>query len=215
LYALLLVVWPYALGRFLLPVLPWILLSMAAGAGALGARWNHRLGIALPMLLIAPALGGSLARDLGRARDAAGCERDHPLASPGCFGASERAFFAAVRYTRDSLPRDAVILTAKEGTFHFYTGRRTAQLLGAVELDAPALARYLDERRARYILLSHLKLDSWALRAPVIELCPRLRVVRAWEPATLLLRLETPAAPDSSATSRCIAAVERWAAAPW
>lgn len=215
LYALLLLVWPYALGRFLLPILPWMLLAMAAGAGALGARWGHWLGIALSIVLIAPALGGSLARDIARASDAAACDRDDPLTSPGCFGASERAFFAAVRFTRDSLPRDAVILTAKEGTFHYYTGRRTAQLLGAVELEAPALARYLEERRARYILLSHLKLDAWALRAPVIELCPRLRVVRAWEPATLLLRLETPAAPDSSATSSCAAAVERWAAAPW
>ncbi|MDQ3697932.1 MAG: hypothetical protein M3373_07895 [Gemmatimonadota bacterium] len=214
-YALLLAVWPYSHARFLVPALPWIVFAIAAGAALLGARWHRALALALPLLVVAPSIAGAVAKDAAAVRAAARCDRAQPFISPGCFDEHERAFFVAVAFARDSLPPDAIVLTAKEGPFYYVSGRRTVQLLGAVGLKSDSLGRYLAGKRASYVLLSHIKLDEWALRGPLIELCPRLEVVRAWEPAAVLLRVLPEPRNDPAATATCTAAVQRWAAVPW
>jgi 4-amino-4-deoxy-L-arabinose transferase-like glycosyltransferase len=201
--AILLALWPYVRPRFLVPILPSILVAVMLGAAAAGARLHRRLALLLPFVLALPVVAGGAARDAERVRRAQGCDRAAPLVSPGCFDASQRAFFEATAYIARELPADAVVLTAKEGTFHYLTGRRATQLLGAVGMDAPTLREHLRATGTTHVLLSRLREDEWQVGGALLRLCPELTLVRAWSPVTVLLRVEAP--PPGERRAACVA----------
>lgn len=219
-YWAILLVWPYAIGRYLLPVLPFIILAVLHGAATVGrvfdrgrrdGRWAMLLPLGLAVALLAGELRG-LERDIRRA---AACDRLRPNESPGCYTPEQRAFFAATRFIGTATPDDAVFLTAKEGTFYYYARRRVARVVGIPDLGANGLREYLEASGVDYILLSHLKLDERDLVRSLLRLCPDLDLVETWGPATVLLRTRPSGGVPGARRQDACAAIQRYADVPW
>jgi hypothetical protein len=162
-YAALLAVWPYPLTRFLVPVVPMLLVLLFAGFAALprlfrlGSRWWAALPVALLLAV------GAVTALLRREREVARCDRVAPVESPGCFNARQRAFFQMVQQADWQLPADAVLLTPKAATLHYLTRRRTVHELRAASLGPRALARFLERRGVTHVLLSRVHADQRAI----------------------------------------------------
>jgi len=194
-YGALLAVWPYPVGRFLLPVLPLILLALLVGAAELGrllparaARW--RPDAALPALLAGLVMIGALPLTVGLVTAQRACDRSAPLTSPGCADEHELRFFEATRWIASNTSPSERFLTAKEGTFYYYAGRQAA-LVAALEADPELdLRRFLEAHAARYVLLGHLKYDETGVVSRLLAICDQVEVVRAWGPGTLLLLVD-------------------------
>ncbi|MEZ4586210.1 MAG: hypothetical protein R2909_07405 [Gemmatimonadales bacterium] len=215
-YGALLVVWPYPIGRFLVPVTPLILLTLLLGAAELGRRLSVRaprwgLEALCPALLAGAVMAGSLpatARLIGRQ---AACDRAAPLTSAGCADQHERSFFEATRWIASNTPETERFLTTKEGTFYYYTGRQTILVAPLVAQPQVDLRRYLEDHGARQVLLSHLKYDETWLVDRLVPLCGDFEVVHTWAPGTLLLRI----GPASADRRTACEALEAYRRLPW
>lgn len=216
-HGLLLALWPYALARYLAPVLPLIVLAIFSGARQAeerARRWLPRLGPRniVPIGLAIGILTGAVPRTIGQLTASAACGARNAPELSRCTDQAERAFFEATRYIASTTPDTARFLAAKEGAFYYYTGRQVVPIYAVTAGQVPDLREYLSRNRAEYVFLSHLKLDEWALTGPLLGVCRDMELVRSWGPATLLLRISAgaePAQPDACD------AIRDYAAAPW
>jgi len=211
-YGLMLAVWPYSVGRFLTPMLPLVILTLATGSAVLSTQLGLRRPIIASLALAALVLIGSIP-GVGRAlQRSAGCDRERATTSAGCFDPVERAFFSAIAFIADSTPSTARFLTAKEGVFYYHTGRQVAPQPPLVAAPRPDVRSYLSRLGADYILLSHLKYDEWALIRPLSAMCRELALVRRFGPGTVLLRIGTPGEPEGEAACE---AIREYHLTPW
>jgi hypothetical protein len=211
-YGLLLAAWPYAVGRFLTPMLPLVILTLVMGSAALAARLGLRRPIIASLVFAGLVLVGSMPA-VGRAlQRSARCDRERATASAGCFDPVERAFFSALTFIADSTPSTARFLTAKEGVFYYHTGRQVAPLPPLVAAPRPDVRGYLARLGADYILLSHLKYDEWALARRLRVMCRELDLVRRFGPGTILLRI---APPRTSEGDLACEAIREYGLTPW
>jgi len=220
-YGLLLAVWPYSIGRFLGPVVPFILVVMAIGAertggwvGRIVPRW--RLRVLLPALCLGGMMFGSTTAVVQRVARQAECDRREPLVSAGCVDEHGRAFFQAARAIGQLLPDTTIVMTSKESTFYYYSGRQAVGLGGTVTDPDVDLRGYLEAHGTRYLFLSHLKFDESNLLARLEAGCADIELVGAWAPGTLLLRFPSRGATGtSSLVENACVALEAFARVPW
>jgi hypothetical protein len=97
-----LALWPHKLSRFLLPMIPFVLLLMTWGAAVLGQRWQRRRLPAVFALLGAFIVVGCLQQYLPNLKESLACPRENSLESPACFSEAQRSFFALARYVREN-----------------------------------------------------------------------------------------------------------------
>jgi hypothetical protein len=212
-YCGLLLLWPYALGRYLTPVLPLIVAALIQGLWRLGAllvaRGDHAkmrwIPFALPAgLAVVLTASGASSRFQARAL-VADCEL------PGSCNTrvSDSRYIHFVNELESSLPINARVFTSKEGAFYYLTGRRVVPIYPALGLGSLELQRYLTDRHVTAIVLTHLKIDEWQLAAPLSSICTDLTLISA-DPPELLALSNVP--PGSSQTDAC-AALDAWSAA--
>ncbi|MEO6444840.1 MAG: hypothetical protein ABIZ91_11180 [Gemmatimonadaceae bacterium] len=213
-YLALLVLWPYVLLRYLVPVIPFAIALLLAGAWVVGNRLGRRpVGGHAAAGVVALLLFALAARqDVMRLHTVANCDRSRAAADSDCFPEFERSYFAAASAVR-ALPDDSAnFLVSREALFHVLTGRHTAWEAEAAQLREPeALANYLTLRNVSYVLLSQTNFNQWSLGRPLRGLCDRLRVVGEFGPKVSLLVFAPPGAPGDNACER----MARWGEAPW
>jgi hypothetical protein len=215
-HALLLALWPYALARYLAPLLPLIVLAVFLGARRAG-EWSHRrLPRAvprqlLPLVLATGILAGAVPRTVGQVAAMSRCRAEGGVSTARCGDPVERAFFEAVGYISRSTPDTARFFTAKEGPFYYYTGRQVVPIYQVAAGQVTDLPEYLSRHGAEYVFLSHLKSDEWALARPLLAMCRRLEVVRTWGPATVLLQR----AGEGTTGNDACGAIRAYALEPW
>jgi hypothetical protein len=202
LYGALLAVWAWPVDRFIDPLLPLILLTLTLGARALGARLPVRARWA-PIAIVAIAIGGgAVARTRSMLAAQALCNRDHPTTSPGCVTPVEAAFFEATRFVADSLPPDAIVVTAKPRPFYYYSGRRALNPNFFLWLPPEQVIPRVRDEGARYVLLTGLGYLTQEFRAIVTNECASFTFIRQFAPTTILLGLRAPDQRDE-ASSAC------------
>jgi hypothetical protein len=201
LYAALLVCWPYRIRRFLVPVLPLLLVLLLAGALRAWPR-GRRGAWVLPGLLLLALAGGGVSTVAARWRALSGCDRSAPYASARCFSPPQLGFFAAARLVAETLPATEVLLTPKAATLNYLTGRLTVDELAAAALDSAALEAFLRERAVRYIVLSRIHIDQRTIAGALRGFCRSLTLVGRPGPGSILLRLE---AGEATGENGCVA----------
>lgn len=225
-YAGLLIVWPYVLERYLVPIVPAALAALLLGAlvlgerMGLGARWRYLF----PGLVAGALVAFAVKEQVVTWRAVAACDRSRAAESPGCFADFQREFLAAAAVVR-ALPDDREnFLVSQEPAFHLLTGRYAAREAEAAQLRDPAqLSAYLRAQGVSYVLLSRTNLNQWSLAQPLLELCSRMRVHRTFGPHAALLRLVSEGAPDEAGMpgdarqpdGDACAVLASWAAPPW
>lgn len=204
-YAGLLLVWPYAVSRFLIPMLPVFAALLLLGTWRIGARFVPRVSL-LPVLVLAALLL------IGGTQSTAAMVRNRSACTPAEQEDDGMCVTVAVRYKGlaervDALmPGSAPVFTTKEGTFFYHTGRPVVSVYPALGIPAERLAAYLRESGAGGIFLPHLRSDEVDLGPPLAELCESLTDARSPRDDVLILLVRDPRGDEQNACD----AVARW-----
>jgi hypothetical protein len=208
-YAVLLLVWPWTLGRFLYPVLPLAVLAMVLGARCLGARvgpvWATVAAVALALTF---AVNGALAT-AAVIRERSRCDRGSAFPQRSCVPVRYASFFDGLQFVKNRLPPDALLVSARPATVYYFTGHRVISLGDALSQTPGNFMTFLRRRDARYVLLTAAMsfeeglpaAGGTPLPAMVKASCRELRLERAFPPSTLLLRVPESEAANGEASS--------------
>jgi 4-amino-4-deoxy-L-arabinose transferase-like glycosyltransferase len=206
-YALLLVIWPYAIGRFLVPLLPVLVAFLLLGAWRIGVRLVPRAPLGPALVLAAVLLLGGSRSVAALVRDDDACASAEEDEREMCADALSRYREVAQRID-GQLNGDAPVFTTKEGTFFYHTGRQVVSVYPALGLPADSLAGYLRARNVAMIFLPHLRSDEVELGEPLAELCASLTDAGSAAEEQLILFVRPPDADEQNACT----AIARWRA---
>jgi hypothetical protein len=203
-YGALLVVWPWTVGRFALPVLPQLLLLFLLGAWVLASR-----ALVRPLLvwLVPAVLIGVTAsiETVATSRAASACDRSAPHDSPACFSSAQRDLFAAARVLAQD-PTGGRVLTAKAGTVALLSGRPVLPSTSFLELPAAAAGSIGDQLGVRAVLIGHLHETDSEMAERLLPHCRRLREWRRFPDGALLFRFDVADAATDPAACRVLEA---------
>ena len=207
-YAGLLAVWPWQVGRFLIPLLPLLVPAVLLGLRELllrmRPRWSTPAVVAIGLVLLA---NGSF-RTAGELWDRRGCERGPGLPSPTCVGEDQASFFAGLRYIRTHLDGEALVLTAKPEPLFYYTGRQSIPMPRRM-LESGNLLPELRESGVEHVLLGSLQAaEVGSLLNALKESCTALETTAFFAPRTYLFRVREEGS-SSSGPNGC-AAIEEY-----
>lgn len=205
-----LLLWPLAFGRFLLPVLPFILLALLLGARAIGARMRTAPYV-LPVLLVTAIAGRAAAQDLGRARAVAQCDRARAKSSQVCFTPDQVAFFSAAGFARSNTEEgERFVLRSKWPTFAYYARREVIPLSLVAGDNGSQTLENLDQAGVRYVVVTHLMKGDLVFARHLMDVCDRLELVSGFNRSTFILRVREGVSVDRSACD----ALQRYEARP-
>jgi Dolichyl-phosphate-mannose-protein mannosyltransferase len=199
LYGLILTLYPFKLTRFVVPVLPFLVLLIAGGWTGLVQRWGPRGQLIAGALVLLPLIGGGVARDLTMIRHSQACYGGDPRAPAKCSSREQVSFFRAARYAMDSMPAEARFLTLKEATFAWLSGRTVQHPERAIRRDTLNLPGTLRRSGVDYVVITplhHSRLNRFLLRG-----CREFAVIRRFPQDTYILQVLP--APDSAPGQVC------------
>ncbi|MFQ5417121.1 MAG: glycosyltransferase family 39 protein [Myxococcota bacterium] len=193
-YAAVICAWPddFATRRYLLPLLPIVVLLAVTGANSLVGRIPGRT----PVWAL-PALGGALAL-LALPGDLAAVEQNRRCAELARQGQAQpcqppgwRAFAEIARWVRENTPDDAIVVSRKPRLFYLLAGRRGNGF--PFTTDEARMFRFLDEIGTDYVVVAGLSDTTARYLFPVIEAHPDrfpavLRIGKSSQPTGYLLR---------------------------
>lgn len=197
-YAGVLVSWRMSSPRFLAVILPLVLVAVMLPVGEWLNRRKPGLGLgAAAALALLLSLGG-----LGRWREdwraISGCDRSAPLEQAGCYPDDHRSFFRLARRMGELTGPDAVAVTAREASFAYYSGRRTAYLNASFPADSSSYVTALRQRGVGFVVLGHTNGGEPQNLAPRLSgECRWLDVIAEEPPRTYLFQLRSTPWPDS------------------
>lgn len=201
-YGALLLVWPWALDRFLVPAIPIVIVAVVAGA-VVGGRDLKRIPVYALLGLVALGIGGAaVAEDAAAIGLASSCDRAAPMQSAGCFNVDQRSFFAAALYAARSTPPAALFaLAGKQADFYYVSGRTTVPPATAGRGTAEERLRNLQQAGVGYVLATHVSGADLRFATMLGQACGRLRLVSAFAPRTYLFRIamDDPPEPNGAA----------------
>ena len=171
----------------LLPLL--VMAVLIPFAEWLGTRWRRLgVGIAAALALLFSLRGFELWREDWMAiRD---CDRSQPLGPSPCFNEDARAFFRLAERSAAVVPPEGVVLTAREATYAYYSGRTAWYLNTAFTPDSLNILPGLRQRGIGWVLLGHTHTsEPWALAPALAQSCDRLDLVLEESPRSALFRV--------------------------
>ncbi|MEO8296054.1 MAG: hypothetical protein ABI613_11115, partial [Gemmatimonadota bacterium] len=192
-YCGVLLLYPYKMTRFFMPVAPLLLLAVFVTLRAIAGRWGERLGIGLGALLSGSLLFIAAPLAVHTAIHSSKCDRAHAMTSSTCFAPDRLAFFSATRYANEHLPADAVVLTIKEAAFSYYTGRKVMHPDQAVQQGRKDVPGYLARRGVNYALITPF-VGGAEIVQPLLPYCQHVEIVQDFGWRTILLKLH----PDTT-----------------
>jgi hypothetical protein len=189
-YGGLLLMWTWRPPRFLIPLVPLLVLALLAGIhGLIARRWPRAAVRAVSVAAVLLMAGGAVRT--GRAiAGKTGCRGWTDLPPAECVAPDQASFFAAVRYVRDTIPEDDIFLVAKPGALWHYAGNRSISYPAALAQGPDGWVPYLREQGARWILLADLERGEPFRFSQRIEAnCGQLALERRFPARTYLFRL--------------------------
>jgi hypothetical protein len=186
----LLLLWTWRSPRFLIPLLPLVVLALLAGIHALIVRrWPRSAVSAVAVATVLLMVGGAV-RMGGAIAGKTGCRGWTDLPPVECVSPDQASYFAAVRYVRDTIPEDDVFLVAKPGALWHYAGNQSISYPAALAREPDGWVSYLREQGARWILLANLDPGEPLRFSRRIEAnCGQLALERRFPEKTYLFRL--------------------------
>lgn len=218
-YLAILLIWPWAMGRFLLPVIPLLLLAVLLGlrhgveasAARLRSRregpgsgrpWiarvtGSRAGWAAVLAFAFATTAWGSARSAAWIADRMECQRGSVPPQASCLWADQASYFEALTYIDQELPEDAVFLSAKSEPLFYYTRRLTAPIDLALAQSPDGFLPFLREYGTGFILLGSLQQAEIHRLPDLLEPnCRGLALEAEFPPRTYLFRLRELGEPE-------------------
>lgn len=192
-----LMVWPFFLTRFAVPLAPLLAAGIVLGLQALvrPLRWRIVTMVAVSATLAATGL----ARSLHFVDRHGGCVRGSWPPAPSCTSPDRTSVFNAAMWLRAHLPPDAVVVYAKPETIAYYSGRKAYPVLELLGQGSSLVDR-VRSIGAQWILLSAVAApEPRVLRERLQSDCARLALVASFPPHTYLFKVAEQPPPDSAA----------------
>ncbi len=192
LYVGLIAVWPdvWTDRRFLLPVLPLLLLYAVGAVERAGTRWNlpgrGALVVGTAALLTLPALHSAGTRAPERVR----CLQAYADGSP-CVAAPWASFIDAARWSRDNLPPGAIVVNRKPRIFFWLSGRQGRVYRFTDEPDL--LMDDLEAADADFVVIDQVSGTTARYLVPAVRANPERfeMLYQEGRPPTYVLRLRS------------------------
>ncbi|MEO7964208.1 MAG: hypothetical protein ABIT38_09915, partial [Gemmatimonadaceae bacterium] len=207
-YLALVVLWTWAVERFLTPVAPLLYLTMLMGAVGIAERfaprWRRATLLGTGALLVLGPLFESSALIGARVS----CDRQHPDVSPGCYTEDERIFLQIAEWVRDSTPPNAVVMTNKDAAFFTHSDRLVINQFRALEEDSASIIPYLRKRGVSYVVVGPIGVRIINHGHLLAKACRDLVVVREFPKASSVLRVR--GADEEYDSRNACQALEPW-----
>jgi hypothetical protein len=200
-YGGILLLYPFKLTRFLMPVEPLVVLAMVVGLLTLLRRREARTTVLALLLVFLPIVVHSIGKTAAAVRFRQRCDFSDPTRSTTCFQARDLTFFAAARYINATLPAGAPILTVKEAVLNYYSGHPVLHTRLAMVKGGKRIVPYLESRGVEYVLLSPY-MSGFKVAQLLVPECRRFEVVKRFEYGISLVRL-LPANQESDGSNAC------------
>jgi hypothetical protein len=213
-YGALLLLWPYRVSRFLLPLVPLIGVVIAGGAARLTSRLPGRLRWLGPVAAASLLVAFAVRSDAKAIEGGRGCDRSRPFDSPGCYSERGRGFFQAVGEAARITPQDALILTPKMATVYYLAGRRAVDEREAASLDPEGFERLIEGRAVKVAILSGGHDDQWSIARTLAGQCGRWALEREFGGGSTLLLRRSPGLGRDSLSVTCDAILRFLAKSP-
>jgi len=210
-YGALLMLWRYALDRFLHPIVPLLYFTLLLGASWLAATRAPRARPWLLASFVALVAWGSLRSDARLVQRAMACDRADPAGPSTCWPIPERNNLRLAHWVRDSTPPDAIFFVSKERAFYMHAGRRSVNQDRGLQEDSASLGDFLRTRGVTYATVTPVGVRSGPHNRLIAAACREFSLVRRFSEQTILLRVRAPG--DTSATDETCAALSVWSAA--
>jgi 4-amino-4-deoxy-L-arabinose transferase-like glycosyltransferase len=206
-YGGLLALWAWVVGRFLTPVIPLMVVVLLAGTDVIRRRYNARLGLAVGLALAVVVFLTGIRANWERLQEVRRCDRSAPLQSPGCFDPDQRSLFAATSFVAENTPDSTMVITAKDATFSYYSGRRVTRPHPVLSDDPAVFVNRVVESGVDYLFLGrNAAIESGSYPETLRQACRSLELVKSFPPSSYLFRLGSDVAPDTtSAACRALA----------
>ena len=207
-YIAFLALWPTKLSRFVVPIVPFLLLLLVWGAWTVAERFQHRaIQVAFGLIVILLSWG-ALSTVQTRLLARRNCDPRAVVVSASCPSIDEQSFYHLMDYVRAELPDSAVVVTTKEATFGIFTGHKVMHPDMAVAHFGKDFLPALHTAGVSYLVINPLVPSP--LPTELLPRCRSLRLVQDFPPRTALLQLR----PDSTgeADPRACAVIARLAA---
>lgn len=198
-----LLVWPWAMPRLAVPLVPAGLGCLLVGSRHLGQRLGGSRGRAILAGLLSLALALSVTQAAWRHwRVMRTCPTDEIYSHPGrCTVPEERALVAAARVAGTILPDSAVVLTSKPHVVYWFSRRRTVPTRVVDRAPADALLDVLDHYGVTIVLLTHMHpTETGRLAALFEERCEAFAPLPGAPAGTVLLKRS-----DGTGQNACVA----------
>jgi hypothetical protein len=178
-YIALLAVWLWPIPRFLLPVLPMLLLMLLLGAEAISRRWL-RQPLLLPLSLTLVLGATAAAEDSTRIRDVRSCGRGLNSTANGCYPVEQIALFRAASDLRARAMPNEHTVAGKTATFGFLTGLQFVPESAIAAPASPGIRLLMQQYGVRYAFLGHLAGQDETLWHTLQLVCDDLDLIAAY-----------------------------------
>lgn len=193
LYASLLLIWPWPIGRYLVPVIPLTFLAFLLGARRMFQRLPGRTRNPAFAVLVALLTLGSLRDAITQDARTPRCDRASPNPDPRCYDEEGGSLLAATEYLHRYAPEGSVVLTTMGPSVYFLSGHPTEPALLMDRVPAGSAGRALRERKIEYVLLTSFRpYEQGPLARAVLASCRELQVEARFGPHALLLSTSEP-----------------------
>jgi hypothetical protein len=119
LYAAVLVVWPYELGRFLEPVIPLLLPSLLLGLAVFARRLGGHWSLIVMCVMSLVILGRGAAWSLHNVATRQACDEFSLADPPSCIQPDRTSYLRALAYINEHTSENATFLTAKPEALYY------------------------------------------------------------------------------------------------
>lgn len=207
-YVALLVLWTWAVERFLSPVTPLLYVAMLSGAIWLTRRYIPRRATTVFVVLAVLLTIGPVSMSLAFVKSREGCDRAHTTTSPGCFSDDDRLYLQMAAWVRDSIPPNAVLMANKDAAFYTHSGHRVINQLRALEEDSLTIIPYLRQRGVDYVVIGPVGMRILEHSQLLAKACKDLILVKEFPKASSILRVRRE--HEASDGGKACRALEPW-----
>jgi hypothetical protein len=203
LYGALLMMWPWTVPRFLIPIVPLVVLAVILGTGRLLHAVGQPRGGTAGMVVVAILLAGTgLFAVGGVISERRACVGRGELPSSRCFRDGWASYFEAVQHIRSNVAPDAVFVSVAPATLYYHTGHRVVWEVAALRTTPSDFVPFLKGHSVTHILLSTVESSFKSLADRVRFNCHQLELEESFPPGAYLFRIPSQG-ESADATAAC------------